>query len=310
MTSWSPTARAPRAATSASRRGTTTPSASRPRSVSLDAILAGLDVLSATTGTDARQQPRPDARRNGHRTSRPARGPRFDLATRAMDRASPARPTCGGDTSRLRARPTARLAGPAPAPEAVKKKPLSAENEPQAHEVRPHRPPRVDFDQRGLTLWPEVVAHSRQHAGERTGEGRSVPAIVGPNAHSISLSRRAYTQAKEFVDEAGSAGAGGRSHSPRDRKAVESCESRSTPRAAPLVMELRRQCLVPAKPKAMPPRRRPRSYHVVRRALDLLGATIQRVDEGIRAGTECRTTTTGVEPCSTCSRISVRWATC
>ena len=238
------------------------------KAVSLDAILAGLDVLSATKG-------RMRGSNHGRTLVEMAivrLGRLADLASISqlaqwigqvrLDPRAAATSSAPGTT-------VARNAGPAPD---VKKKPLSAESEPTentrpvSRELTPANWP---------ALWPEIVGILGGMLGSELAKA-GAPAIVGPNALVFRFPSR-YTQAKDTVSQS-------------ERLArVEDAIRRVTEKPWTVRIDLDTSVepgLVlseatsgPVKPK-VPPKEEAEKVPLVKRAMDLLGGTIQRVDEG------------------------------
>ena len=233
------------------------------RGVSLDAILAGLDVLSATKG-----------RMRGSNHGRTLVEMAVVRLGRLADLASISQLAQWIGQVRLDPRAAATLPAPgtAPArlagPEAVKKKPLSAESEPPGETAGPRDLTPANWPE----LWPELVPILGAMLGSELAKA-GAPAIIGPTTLVFRFPAR-YTQSKESVAKP-------------DRVArIEEALRRVTEKpwvvkievdaaTAPLVMAE----TAPAKPKAMP-KEEAEKVPVVKRALDVLGATIQRVDEG------------------------------
>ncbi len=235
------------------------------KSISLDAILAGLDVLSATKG-----------RMRGSNHGRTLVEMAVVRLGRLADLASVAQLAQWIGQVRLDPRaalptPTApRLAGPAT--EGVKKKPLTTATEPTQETGQPVS--RELTPANWPALWPEIVSILGALLGSELAKA-GAPAITGPNSLVFRFAAR-YTQAKETVAQS-------------DRLArVEDALRRVTDKPWTVRFELDHstgplllpeEAVAPSKPKVAP-KEEAEKVPLVKRSLDLLGATIQRVDEG------------------------------
>jgi DNA polymerase-3 subunit gamma/tau len=233
------------------------------KAVALDAILAGLDVLSATK-----------ARMRGSNHARTLVEMALVRLGRLSDLVSLSQ--LSQWLGQVRLDPRAALAPPPGAPavranlaDSVKKKPLTAEppsdTEASQGELTPEAWPRV---------WPQIVGVVGAMMSSELAKA-GTPAILGPNSLVFRFPR-AYNQAREFFQR------------PERLARVEEALRRVL--GKPWTVRVEEDATAPDVPVSEGPAngQRPRTsardtaeqVPLVRRAVEVLGATIQRVEDG------------------------------
>jgi DNA polymerase-3 subunit gamma/tau len=242
------------------------------QSVSLDAVLAGLDVLSATRARmRASNHPRTLVEMALVRLGRLG-----DLASLSQ---------LAQWLGQLRLDPRGALTPPpgSPALDQVKKKPLSADRESGAVSPSSSLPTELTAETWPY-FWPQIVSIVGAMLASEL-EKAGAPAILGPNTLVFRFGP-AYNHSREFV------------LNPERLARVEEALRRVTGNTWKVQLE---QDASPTPSSQEPPdsngqpaASRPRvsaretaeKQPLIRRAVEVLGATIQRVDEGFGNGTE------------------------